>query len=353
MSRSGLPIVPRPERLVQPVTFALVLGIAALIILPFDFRQALINTIIAAALTLSIIVITGFVGQMSLMQLALAGVSGYLVSHLATGARNRLSRSARCWQQSPRPSWACSWALSALRVRGVQLAVVTLAAAVAIENAWFTSNTVGGGNGGAPVPQPHLFGINLGNAAGFRGLDGQLPSPILGIGILIVTIGLCVLVANLRRSKTGQRMLAVRSNERAAAAAGINVPQHQADRVRPELVHRRHRRCDVRVQLRLGFGDDVRRAHRARLRRLRLHRRHHDDLRVRSSPVWSRPRALIPYAMQKWFGISGTWALLFGGIGVIFNLVLYPEGAAGAGLNASSSVSGWRQRASCRRVLPA
>ena len=34
--------------------------------------------------------------------------------------------------------------------------------------------------------------------------------------------------------------------------------------------------------------------------------------------------------MQKWFGLSGNWALLFGGIGVIFNLVLYPEGAAGA-----------------------
>ena len=85
--------------------------------------------------------------------------------------------------------------VSALRVRGVQLAVVTLAAAVAIENAWFTSNTLGGGEGGAPVPQPTLFGLNLGNAAPFRGLDGQLPSPILGFVILAVTVVLFMLVA--------------------------------------------------------------------------------------------------------------------------------------------------------------
>ena len=40
------------------------------------------------------------------------------------------------------------------------------------------------------------------------------------VGIVVV---LCLIVANLRRSQLGQRMLAVRSNERAAAAAGINV----------------------------------------------------------------------------------------------------------------------------------
>ena len=36
-------------------------------------------------------------------------------------------------------------------------------------------------------------------------------------------IALCLLVAQLRRSVLGQQMLAVRANERAAAAAGINV----------------------------------------------------------------------------------------------------------------------------------
>ena len=46
---------------------------------------------------------------------------------------------------------------------------------------------------------------------------------MLGFVYLAVVIALCLLVAQLRRSVLGQQMLAVRANERAAAAAGINV----------------------------------------------------------------------------------------------------------------------------------
>ena len=44
-----------------------------------------------------------------------------------------------------------------------------------------------------------------------------------GVVVLIVLTVLCVLVANLAKSATGRRFLAVRSNERAAASVGINV----------------------------------------------------------------------------------------------------------------------------------
>ena len=40
--------------------------------------------------------------------------------------------------------------------------------------------------------------------------------------------------------------------------------------------------------------------------------------------------ALFPHALDIWFGLSGTWALLLGGIFLIFNLIFYPEGVAGA-----------------------
>ncbi len=46
---------------------------------------------------------------------------------------------------------------------------------------------------------------------------------MLGFLYLVVAIALCLLVAQIRRSVLGQQMLAVRANERAAAAAGINV----------------------------------------------------------------------------------------------------------------------------------
>ena len=76
---------------------------------------------------------------------------------------------------------------------------------------------------GSPVEQPELFGIRLGSNAGFRGLDGKVPSPVLGFVFLAVVVALCLLVASLRRSVLGQQMLSVRANERAAAATGINV----------------------------------------------------------------------------------------------------------------------------------
>ena len=46
---------------------------------------------------------------------------------------------------------------------------------------------------------------------------------MLGFVFLGVVVALCLLVASLRRSVLGQQMLSVRANERAAAAAGINV----------------------------------------------------------------------------------------------------------------------------------
>jgi branched-chain amino acid transport system permease protein len=325
-----LPMVPRPERLLRPAVLALVVGVAALIILPYDFRQALVNTTIAAALTLSIIVITGFVGQMSLMQLALAGVSAYLVSHLATDAGIGFPL-APIIAAVVATLIGLLLGVSALRVRGVQLAVVTLAGAVALENAWFTSNSVGGGNGGAPVVQPHLFGLNLGNNAGFRGLDGQLPSPVLGIMILVVTILLGLLVANLRRSQIGQKMLAVRANERAAAAAGINVRNIKFIGFGLSSLIA----GIAGAMFAYNFGSVSATTFSSLTELGFLTFAFVGGITMVTGSVFAglaATEALIPYALQKWFGISGTWALLFGGLAVIFNLVLYPEGAAGAAL---------------------
>lgn len=217
-----LPLVPRPERLLRPALLATFACGIALIVFPFDFRQALINTMIGATLILSVVAITGFVGQISAVQLALSGAAGFGISRLATewGIEFPL---APLIAVAGVTILGLLTAVSALRVRGVSLAVVTLAAAVAIEQFVFVNATWGGGSGGSPVPQPEVFGIELGPNAPFRGLDDNLPSPIFGFVVLGVALALCLLVATLRRSSLGQRMLAVRSNERAAAAGGINV----------------------------------------------------------------------------------------------------------------------------------
>ena len=190
--------------------------------LPWNWRQALIVSLLASLICLSYVVITGFVGQISVVQIALAGVAGYAVSKMATnyGVPFPLA-----------PIIAVAFAtvlgllvaVSALRVRGVSLAVVTLAAAVAIEKFGFVNYRWGGGSGAAPVPSPEVGGLNLGPESSWRGLDGKVPSPVFGFFLLVLLVGLCLLIANVRRSSFGRQMLAVRSNERAAAASGVNV----------------------------------------------------------------------------------------------------------------------------------
>ena len=68
-----------------------VVGAVLLIVLPYGYRQALMLSLIGIVVCLSLVVITGFVGQVSLAQVTLAGVSGFVVSHMIVSRRYRLS----------------------------------------------------------------------------------------------------------------------------------------------------------------------------------------------------------------------------------------------------------------------
>ena len=105
--------------------------------------------------------------------------------------------------------------LPALRVRGLSLAVVTLGAAVAIDAIVFQNQNWAGGQNGVQIDSPSIGGLSL----------DPFAHPVrYGIFCLIALVLMGILVSNVRRSGIGRRMLAVRSNERAAAVAGVNVP---------------------------------------------------------------------------------------------------------------------------------
>ena len=204
---------------------AILAAVLGLFVFSPAYRGALSNTLVGVIICLSVVVITGFVGQISLAQMAFAGISAFIVSHLS---------SEHGWP-FPVPILAGALvalvigllvALPALRVRGVNLAIVTFAFAVAVDDMIFKNNSVNGGFKQALVKAPAWIDPNQPKQRKIFGLiagDGKLPNPTTAIFCLIVTIVLCYLVANLRRSTTGRQMLAMRSNERAAAAAGVNV----------------------------------------------------------------------------------------------------------------------------------
>ena len=322
-----LPAVPVPHRLLRPAVIATVAGAVALVVLPFDFRQALTNAIIGMVIALSYVVITGYVGQISVMQLALSGTAGFALSHLAVRFHVPFPLDV-FGAVALATLLGVVTGVSALRVRGVSLAVVTLAAAVAVEQALFV-NTGFGGQGGVAVPSPHLFGVNLGPDAAFRGLDDSQPSPVFGFLALAIAVALGLYVAHLRRTGLGRQMLAIRSNERAAAAAGVNVRsvKFAAFAISSFIA------SVAGTLYGFNFGSVSATRFTAIAALALIGFAYVGGVTAVSGAVFAglmSTEALVPHAFEEWFGLQGTWLLLVGGVLLVFTLVVNPDGIAGA-----------------------
>jgi branched-chain amino acid transport system permease protein len=322
-----LPAAPRPQRLLVVALPLAATCAVALIVLPFDFRQALVVSLIGALMALSLVVITGFVGQVSVAQLALAGAAGFTISHLAVNAGIGFPLAAVAGV-AVAVGIGLLTAASALRVRGVSLTVVTLAAAVAVANFGFANTTWGVGPNGSPVPDLTLAGLNLGPRAAFRGLDGNQPSPVFGWVALIATVALCLFVGYLRRGRLGQRMLAVRSNERAAEAAAINLRTVKLTAFGISAFIAGVAGCLYAY----NFGSVSPERFNAFTALSLIAFAYAGGITQISGAVFAgliSAQALFPYALDKWFGLNGNWFLLFGGVLLLFTLIQNPEGVAG------------------------
>jgi branched-chain amino acid transport system permease protein len=322
-----LPAVPRPEGILRTTAFFAALGVLLLIVLPFGYRQALMLSLIGVVVCLSMVVIIGFVGQVSLAQVALAGVCGFVVSRMIVHTGVGFP-----WGPIAGSLGATVLGLligvSALRVRGVSLAVVTLAGAVAIQQFGFNNSTWGAGSFGSPVKQPHLGGLNLGSTAGWRGLDGNIPSPILGFLFLVVVVVLCVFVANLRRTQLGRKMLAVRSNERSASAVGINVANVKfvAFGLSSFIAG------TAGWMYAYNFGSVTADRFGILIALSFVAFAYIGGITMVSGAVFGgliATEGLFSHLIESVFGISGNWILLFGGVTLILNLIVFPEGVAG------------------------
>jgi ABC-type branched-subunit amino acid transport system ATPase component/branched-subunit amino acid ABC-type transport system permease component len=215
--RQTLGRAPRPRMLAPTAIVATAAAVAALTALQGSWRAALVTSLITGVVSLSWVVVTGYAGQISLAQLTLAGAAAYLLTFLQDSWGVPFPFSVLLAALGASVA-AVVIGLPALRLRGLTVAVVTLAAAYALENLWFDNNAFNGGFKGAIATGPTLAGLNLGIGAGSA--FPRLPFCFLVLAVLLVT-GLCV--ARLRTSRLGTAMLAVRANERATAAAGINV----------------------------------------------------------------------------------------------------------------------------------
>jgi sulfate-transporting ATPase len=200
---------------VHPVALAVAVAGACLVIIsvPIRWQDAFVTTFAMGLVLLSVVVITGYAGQLSLGQFALAGFGAWVAGRLVA---------AHGW-----PFWLALltgavaaipvgflFALPAVRARGINLAIVTLGLGTAIELMIFNNGKLVGGFAGTRIGKPHLFGWDI-NAVAHPGR--------YAIVCMAAFVIVALMVASMRRGRSGRRLLAVRTNERAAAALGISV----------------------------------------------------------------------------------------------------------------------------------
>ncbi len=212
------PTSPRPAHVTAWTLGLAGLAITGVLVLGSDWRQAIIVTTTTALIALSVVLLTGYVGQISLMPMALAGIAAFAMVKL-TDEFGIPFPLAPVLAAGVAVGVGLVAGLPAVRVRGMNLAIATLAAAVAIEELVLKWGWFAGGRGGTTVPAPTLGPVDLGVSA----TGSDFPRRAFGILCIVVLAAAGLAVANLRRSPTGLRFLAVRANERAAAAAGVDV----------------------------------------------------------------------------------------------------------------------------------
>ncbi len=213
------PSVGRPHAPLRTAAICFVAGVLLMLVLSSVLRFAFISSLTVTCVALSVVVLTGYVGQVSLAQMSLAGIGGFTLGHISADWHIGFPWSLILAGLAAVPVGLVI-GLPALRLRGVNLAVVTLGFAAAMDAVVFTDLSFTGSTAGLPIPAPRLPGLNLGITQG-----KAYPTLIFGVLVLLVVILLGLLVARLRRGPAGRMLLAIRSNERAAGSVGINVAQ--------------------------------------------------------------------------------------------------------------------------------
>jgi branched-subunit amino acid ABC-type transport system permease component len=220
--QARLPRSPEPRHVGRGVVVMSVLTALGLLYLPYDMRSGIVFSLIGVVLALSMVLIAGYAGQISLMQMTLAAVAALAMTRLA-GDWGIPFPFGGILAVAVATLVGVILGLPALRVRGVQLAVLTLAAAFAFEKVILGDNNIVRTQDAANIPPPSVLGLKFGINDSFPFITTGTPNVGFGLFLLAVAVACVLGVAHLRKSDLGRKFIAVRSNERAAASLGVDV----------------------------------------------------------------------------------------------------------------------------------
>ncbi len=198
---------------------AAVIALVVLVALPLVIGEGglLSSLVITGILFIGVLgldVLMGYAGQVSLGQAAFLAIGGYTAAILATtyeysplvGTIAGMAVSLVC---------AIGLALVTMRLRGAYLALATLSFGLLVDSLTVGLNITGGPSGLVGIPSFSVGPISF---------DSQTQMYYLVLGIIIALIA--ILFGGMR-SSFGRALQAIRTDQTAAAALGIDVPKHK------------------------------------------------------------------------------------------------------------------------------
>ena len=192
---------------------ALAVGIPAL--LTDYYRYVAGVSVVTGILLLSLVLLTGFVGQISFCQYSFAGLGALTVGALSGAPGHHWS----FWISMPLGVLFAALGgflvgIPALRLSGLYLAILTLGVALGVDHYLFANGTWNSFTGGVTPrtpSRPTLFGYHL---------TGNYSFYIFALAAFLLV---ALLVWNLRIGKTGRVLRAIRESEVAASTMGLNL----------------------------------------------------------------------------------------------------------------------------------
>ena len=191
---------------------SLALAVAAVgwpFVLPSSTHFYGVLSVAYALVALSLTVLCGWAGQVSLCHAAFLGIGVFLAAPLLDAGLPLPLVLLTAAAAGAATSLVLG--VPSLRLRGVHLAVVTLAFGAAAEKYFFPLR----GYDAEPVARPSLLGMST---ASDRNLY------LVAITVLALAL---LMAGNLRRSDVGRALFAIRDSEEAAVAMGVRVARYK------------------------------------------------------------------------------------------------------------------------------
>lgn len=202
---------PRVARARRLGTGVLVLTVVLLPLVLDSSQQVMMASVfLFAVMGLSLVVLTGFAGQVSLGQFSFVGIGAVVGARLMGDGFPAWV--ALLYAAIASALVALAIGIPALRVRGLFLAVVTLGFSLAAQR-WLFGQDWLGGPGTVTIPRFELLGVHFQDERSYYWL------------CLVALVVIAAAVARMRATGLGRAMMAVRDNEPSAATFSLSPPR--------------------------------------------------------------------------------------------------------------------------------